>query len=562
MNQVFKTFATAAVTCSVLVGCSSNPSNINKNVPQVKKPPTDQQIERSMRAQVALMLEAFTPIAGQALPNQSVVEAYKHRDYEPLWITKNAIDPTIYKLVERLEQSASHGLNPVHYHAGTIQQYLALKAPSAQQLAELDVIATIALSSYAHDLSIGRYEPQLIDPNWQLDAPNKDWKNLLFLDDAAAMVNQLSSIAPQHRQYQILQKWLVYYKELADKEGDIRIAAGEPLRRGDEGPRVAQLRARLIQLGDIRFSTRRVNEDYFDDDLRAALKRFQTRHDLHADGAAGPNTIRALNVSLATRAKQISYNLERWRWLPSQLEDNRIWVDLTDYTAEVHLDDNVETMNVVIGKPERKTNVFYGKMTYMVANPTWRVPMRIARENLLPKLQKNPNYLAKHGFQVYDSWSIGAKPLDPTTIDWKAIEPDDLSYRFEQAADDDNALGAYKFMFPNKYDIYLHDTPAKYLFRQKRRAYSSGCIRVEHPDELADLLVASDKKRTQELSQARQSRTTQVVSLPQALPVYLVYFTVMPDSSGMPEFREDVYDRDTLMSEAMDYVRFHPNSSL
>ncbi|MBM6549835.1 L,D-transpeptidase family protein [Marinomonas ostreistagni] len=561
MKQAVKTFGAAAVACSLLAGCSSTPPTNSQSL-VVNTPPSGSQIEQSVKAQVAMMLEAFTPIAGQALPNQSVLEAYEFRGYEPLWVNKDSVDMSIYKFVDMLEQSASHGLNPVHYHVSTIKQYLDLRAPSSQQLAELDVIATIALSSYAHDLSIGRYEPQLIDPNWRLDAPNKDWKNLLFLDTPSDMVNTLPNIAPRQPEYQVLQNWLVYYQELAQKEGDIRVSAGVPLRLGDEGERVAQLRARLVQLGDIRFSTRKVNEDYFDNDLKAALVRFQKRHDLYADGAAGANTIRALNVSLETRAKQIAYNLERWRWLPAQLEDDRVWVDLTDYTAHIHLNDQTESMKVVIGKPERKTNVFYGRMTYMVTNPTWRVPMRIARENLLPKLQRNPNYLAQHGYKVYDSWSIGAKALDPSSIDWNAIEPEELSYRFEQAADDDNALGAYKFMFPNKFDIYLHDTPAKHLFREHRRAYSSGCIRLERPAHFADLLVANDNKRRAELNKARQSQATKVVSLSQSLPVYLVYFTVVPNANGMPEFREDIYERDPLMAEAMDYLRFKPSESI
>lgn len=560
MNYSVKTLGVAVLSCSLLAGCSSTPSSNGATV--VKTPPSDSQIEQSVRAQVALMLEAFTPIAGQALPNQSVIEAYEFRDFEPLWIQKKTIDMSIYKFVDMLEQASSHGLNPIHYHANTIKQYLALPAPTSQQLAELDVIATIALSSYAHDLSIGRYEPQLIDPNWRLDAPNKDWKNLLFLETPSAMVNNLPNIAPRQPEYQVLQRWLTYYQELAGKEGDIRVDAGVPLREGDEGPRVAQLRARLVQLGDIRFSTRKVNEDYFDRDLQAALQRFQKRHDLYPDGAAGSNTIRALNVSLETRAKQIAYNLERWRWLPAQLEDDRVWVDLTDYTAHIHLNDQTESMKIVIGKPERKTNVFYGKMTYMVANPTWRVPMRIARENLLPKLQQNPNYLAEHGYHVYDSWSIGAKPLDPTSINWNRIQPEELSYRFEQAADEDNALGAYKFMFPNKFDIYLHDTPAKHLFRENTRAYSSGCIRLERPAHFADLLVANHKKQREALKKARQSQTTELISLPKALPVYLVYFTVVPNANGMPEFRNDIYERDTLMGEAMDYLRFAPSESL
>ena len=556
MTPSFQTFSAALLVCALLSGCSSNSTQSSQYGDFVITPPSDSQIEHSVKQQVAWMLEAFTPIAGQALPNQSVLDAYAFRDYNPIWIEKKQLNMSLYKLVDILESASSHGLNPIHYHLETLKEYLALKTPTSQQLAELDVIATIALASFAHDLSNGRYEPQLIDPNWRLDAPNKDWQNLLFLGSPAAMVNYLPTLSPRQPAYQVLQNWLEFYQETAQKEGDVFVQPGTPLRVGDEGNRVAQLRARLVQLGDIRFSTRKVNEDLFDTALRDALIRFQKRHHLDSDGAAGPQTIQALNVSLQQRAKQIAYNLERWRWLPSQLEDNRIWVDLTDYQAHIYLNGQMESMKVIIGKPDRRTNVFYGNMTYMVTNPTWRVPMRIARENLLPKLQQNPNYLTEHGYKVFSSWSIGAKQLNPSTIAWNDIEPESMRYRFEQVADEDNALGAYKFMFPNKFDIYLHDTPAKHLFNKSYRAYSSGCIRLEHPEALADMLVAGDKTRMKQLKEARGSKQTAVISLKEPIPVYLVYFTVVPNTNGMLEFRDDIYQRDELMEEAMGYSPF------
>lgn len=562
MKRLTRNVGTALVTCAILAGCSSNGSPTSQTPSVISTTPSGAQIESSVREQVSWMLDAFTPIAGQARPNKSVLNAYEFRNFEPIWIQDEQINKSIYKFVETLEGARSHGLKPVHYHLQTIKEYLAIKSPNPQQLAELDVITTIALSSYAHDISNGRYEPHLIDPNWQLDAPNNDWKNLLLLDSPVDMVNYLPTLAPRQPEYQVLQNWLARYHNIAQQEGDVHVQFGALLRLGDKSPRVAQLRARLVQLGDIRFSTRKVREDYFDQELRAAVIRFQKRHQLDVDGTAGAQTIQALNIPLEERAKQIAYNLERWRWLPSQLEDNRVWVDLTDYKAHIFLNGQRESMKIVIGKPERKTNVFYGKMTYMVVNPTWRVPMRIARENLLPKLQENANYLADNGYQVFSSWSIGANQLDPLSISWQDIQPDDLRYRFEQAADDDNALGGYKFMFPNKFDIYLHDTPARHLFHEKIRAFSSGCIRLERAEDFANLLVSGYRKGQQQLAAARASKKTKVVSLNHSLPVYLVYFTVVPNSNGMPEFRHDIYERDELMKEAMGYSPFLPKESI
>ncbi|WP_417560111.1 L,D-transpeptidase family protein [Marinomonas sp.] len=541
----------------LLSACSSSGSNKQF----VVVPPSESQIENSVKDQVSLTLNAFTPVAGQALPNHTVLEAYENRGYDPIWIKDKKINMSIYKLVDILEQSYTHGLNPIHYHTGIIKEYLALKQPTPQQLAEMDVISTIALTSYAHDLSNGRYEPQLIDPNWQLDAPNNNWKDLLYLNSATDMVNSLPLLAPRSPQYQVLQKWLVYYQDLAAKEKDIFVSAGVPLSAGDEGPRVAQLRARLVQLGDIRFSTRKVNEEQFDIRLKEALIRFQQRHHITADGAAGSKTIQMLNVPLKTRAKQIAYNLERWRWLPSELEANRIWVDLTNYTVDMYLNGELTSMKAVIGKPDRKTPVFKGLMTYMVTNPTWRVPHRIARENLLPKLQADPNYLVKHGYKVYSSWSIGAKELDSTKINWKAISEDKLAFRFEQKPDEGNALGQFKFMFPNKNEIYLHDTPAKHLFREEDRAFSSGCVRLENPTEFAKE-ITKGSKQLNDMNNSLKTGSNTVITLPTYIPVYLVYFTVVPNANGMLEFRNDIYERDALMEEAMGYSAFGPRDSI
>ncbi|BFM47987.1 L,D-transpeptidase family protein [Marinomonas sp. THO17] len=548
-----------AVFClGLLLTACSLPNNKNQFVVE---PPSEAQIASSVKEQVSLTLNAFTPVAGQALPNNTVLAAYKARGYEPIWIKNKTIDMSIYKLVDILQESYTHGLNPIHYHTDIIKSYLALKKPDSQQLAEMDVIATIALTSYAHDLSNGRYEPQLIDPNWQLDAPNNNWKDLLYLDSASNMVNSLPLMAPRNPQYQILQKWLVYYQDLAAKEKDIFVDSGDPLSLGDEGPRVAQLRARLVQLGDIRFSTRKVQEDRFDSRLRKALRNFQRRHHLVADGSAGSKTIEMLNVPLATRAKQLAYNLERWRWLPSELEANRIWVDLTNYTVDMHLNGELTSMKIVIGKAERKTPVFKGLMTYMVTNPTWRVPHRIARENLLPKLQADPNYLVKHGYKLFSNWGIGAEELDSTSIDWDKITPDKLAYRFEQEPDEGNALGQFKFMFPNKNEIYLHDTPAKQLFREPDRAFSSGCVRLEKPYEFAEQITKGSKAFS-DMQNTLKNASNSVISLPNYIPVYLVYFTVVPNANGMPEFRNDVYSRDPLMEQAMGYIAFKPNESI
>ncbi|WLD58930.1 L,D-transpeptidase family protein [Salinispirillum sp. LH 10-3-1] len=512
--------------------------------------PTRTQMASTVQEQVELMLSAFSPIAGQALPNENVLAVYEKRNYNPIWIHKKQLSPALWELLTQLDTAHAQGLNPVHYHTAILREYLSIERPTQQQLAELDVIATTALQNYAHDLNVGRYDPRLIDTNWQLDAPSDTWMRIFDLPSAQQMVDYLPNLAPAHNDYQILQRWYVYYRDLHQREPDVRVPGGVLMMQGERGTHVSLLRARLAQTGDLRNGTRSAADDVFDERLKQAVMNFQRRHHLGADGRVGSQTLAALNVPLSQRAEQIRFNLERWRWLPSELEEDRIWVDLTDYQVHIHLDGAHHRMRAVIGSPEHRTAVFRGNMTYFEVNPTWRVPHRIATEVLLPQIQRDPNYLTRNGYQVFQGWTPGAAPIDPATIDWRALDATTMRYRLEQLPDEGNAMGRFKFMFPNRNAIYLHDTPEQRHFSLRRRAYSAGCIRIEDPDLLADLLAGSGRN-VRNLAMARNTDDTTVIGLDKPIPVYLVYFTVAPDSNGMPEFRHDVYGRDALMTEAM-----------
>lgn len=529
-----------------LAGCSSRSGDAGLTLPDAE------QLQTTLQSQLALMLDAYAPVGGQAIPDTTVVTAYEARDYRPLWIDQDAVLPATFRLLDILNEAHTHGLNPTHYHTAALDRYLALPRPSTQQLAELDVLATMALQRYAHDISSGRYDPSTIDSNWQLDIPNDEWQAVLALPTAADMVDALPGLAPQHPHYVNLQRWYSYYRELDRTASDRFVPRGELLMRGSREPRVAQLRARLQQLGDLRSGSRGTNPNLFDAELEDAVKQFQARHQLSADGRAGSQTLAAMNVPVAERAKQIRYNLERWRWLPAELEDDRIWVDLTGYRVEMHLGDDIHSMRAIIGDTDHMTRVFRGDMTYMEINPTWRVPQRIARELILPQVQRDPDYLSRNDYQVFSGWHNGAEELDPDSIDWSEIEPEDLYYRFEQLPNPGNAMGQYKFMFPNRNAIYLHDTPQQRHFGNRLRAESAGCVRLANPSFFAERLLTHDGQTLNTLNQARASEATTVVSLNESLPIYLAYFTVTLNANGLPEFRNDVYQRDPLMAQAMD----------
>ncbi len=531
----------------LLSGCGSRPAQESAD-----QSPSPEQISESLQAQLTLLLDSYGPVGGMALPEASVRSAYAEREYQPIWLSSEADRAALLDLVDLLERSGEHGLNPTHYHVDALKSYLDQPRSSTRQRAEMDVLATIAMERYAHDLSSGRYDPATIDSNWQLDVPNQEWQAVLSMASASDMVNALPGLAPQHPHYRNLQRWMAYYNELDRTREEIQIPPGQLLMRGSNEPRVAQLRQRLQQLGDLSAGARGADPARFDYELENAVKRFQARHQLVADGRAGSQTLAAMNTPVRERAQQIRWNLERWRWLPAELESDRIWVDLTGYTTEMHIRGNHYSMRSVIGKPDSMTRVFRGEMTYMEINPTWRVPQRLAREMILPIVQQDPNYLTRNNYEVYSGWHSGAERLDPDNIDWLAMAPEDLVYRFEQMPDPGNAMGQYKFMFPNRNAIYLHDTPEQRHFNQRMRAYSAGCVRLEDPSFFAETLLGNDSDALRTLDQARNNGATTVISLNDPLPIYLVYFTVMLDQHGLPEFREDIYDRDPLMAQAME----------
>ncbi|MEM9782007.1 MAG: L,D-transpeptidase family protein [Pseudomonadota bacterium] len=347
------------------------------------------------------------------------------------------------------------------------------------------------------------------------------------------------------------------------------LAKGKSLKEGDRGARVLQLRQRLIAMGDLEESAPETEQtigpllaadddalaliaaappdDLFDMALLDAVKRFQTRHGLNTDGVVGPATRAALNISPAKRARQVAVNLERIRWNNGRIgKDRRVVVNMPDFRVDIlEGDDIVFTSRAVIGKYKHQTVEFSDAMDHMVINPTWHVPMSIARKEILPKLQEDPNYLEARNMTL-----VGA---DAWSIDWPSVTPADFPGRVRQAPGPGNALGRVKFMFPNNHAIYLHDTPQRGLFRRDNRAYSHGCVRVERPLELAYNLLSKQVDQPERSFQRWLATGREIyVNLDVPLPVHLIYRTAFTDVNGEPAFRSDVYRRDALVADALE----------
>ncbi|MEJ2686552.1 MAG: L,D-transpeptidase family protein, partial [Gammaproteobacteria bacterium] len=273
---------------------------------------------------------------------------------------------------------------------------------------------------------------------------------------------------------------------------------------------------------------------------------------LNADGIVGPLTRAALNVPAAARVEQIRLNMERSRWLPRDLGNRYVMVNMAGFQLRV-LDHGhvVLEMPVIVGKPYRSTPAFSSTLSYLVFNPGWTVPPTIALQDMLPRERRDPDYLNTEGIEVFSGWSKDARRLDPTEIDWSRYGKDHFPFRLYQPPGPTNPLGRVKFMFPNRFDVYMHDTPARELFNRSVRTFSSGCIRVAKPLELAAYLL-SDAERTWTVKDVQaeiDTGQTRAMHLPQALPIYLVYWTAWADPDGVVHFRDDIYGRDRRMQE-------------
>jgi len=305
------------------------------------------------------------------------------------------------------------------------------------------------------------------------------------------------------------------------------------------------LRERLAAEGDLK----KKQGTEFDDDLRTALRHFQWRHGLEQTGALDAQTLAELNVPAEARVNQIQLNLERWRWLPQDLGRRRIEVNIAAYELQVIDDDEIAMqMRVVVGKAYRRTPVFSDTVRYIVLNPNWHVPKTIAVDELIPKIQKDSTYLERFGMHL-----IGAdsKEVDPSTVDWKGITAENFPYRLRQDPGRLNALGQMKFMFPNGYDVYLHDTPSRRLFEETQRDFSHGCIRIEKPMDLAVYLMKKSKWNQEAIEGALDEGTERTMYLPRPMTIHLLYFTAWADEDGTIQFREDINGVDPPLSRAL-----------
>ena len=480
---------------------------------------------------------------------QALASFYARRDYQPAWIDGSGLTDDGKLVVDSLEASRLQGLEPEHYDLTAIRERVDSHEP--KRLAVLDALMTGAFLRYCYDIRSGRADPRDADPEWFVEADGIDHLSALETSIAdGSLAEVLAGLMPPDPRYVRLQEALARYRRIAAGGGWPRLPEGLALGVNTRAPAVVVLRTRLRASGDLESPS---GDDLFDEALESAVVRFQGRHGLEADGVVGRQTRAALDVPVEERVNQIILNMERWRWMPRHADRRYIQVNMAGFEMRVMEDEvPILRMRVVIGRPYRRTPAFNEAMTYVVISPYWHVPPSLAVRDLLPKIREDPGYLERQGIRVFSDWTENARELDGQAIDWSAVSGRRFSYKLRQDPGPHNALGRIKFMLPNRFNIYLHDTPHREHFDLSVRAFSSGCIRLEEPLVLADYALGEAGWVPERIREAVAGGKRRVVTLPRPIPVYLVYWTAWAEKDGTIHFRDDVYGRDKLLATALE----------
>jgi murein L,D-transpeptidase YcbB/YkuD len=476
------------------------------------------------------------------LDGRQLARYYPAASLAPLWVDESGPLPRAGQLRAALERSEDEGLSLGRYGLAAIEAHW--HATGSTELVCLDLLLTAAFERYVRDLGQGQLIPGEADRGWHL--PERVVDPVAILRAASPdtdVARHLDTLSPSHGLYRRLRAALAKYRRLGEQGGWDTTLSGPTLRPGDEGARVVALRARLRHEGDLEPGAAAPGRRW-DPALTDAVQRFQRRHGLLPDAIVGPRTLAALDIPVTERTAQLRRAMERLRWMPGDLGGHYVLVNTAGFElAVVEGDRTVLGMRVIVGTPEQATPSFTATLKSLVINPYWNVPVRIARDKLWPREQRNPGYLAARGFRV----------LDPRTGRWRepgAARLSESSPRLRQEPGSGNLMGRLSFVLPNPFDIFLHDTPDRSLFEREIRACSEGCLRIEHAMALALHTLRRAPEWTEERIQAEiDALRHRVLTLPEPIPVYVVYLPSWVDEDGLAHFRPDHYGREAGLAQ-------------
>ena len=494
-------------------------------------------------AQVTAFKQA---VAEASAKDRDLAAFYQANGYESLWTGKSGKERRRrQELFNAIEIADMHGLPKARYDAEDLQARMkAVRSPRDRGLVEVALSRTFL--QLARDMQTGALEPGRIDSGIKREVPYRDRVSYLTSLSKSNPRNFFRSLPPQTGEYTRLMKEKLRLKKLLAEGGWGQKVPAKSLKPGATGNAVVVLRNRLISMGYMR----RSSGQSYDANMQKAVQQFQTDHGLTPDGVAGPGTMVEINQPVQARLQSVLVAMERERWLNLPRGDRHVLVNLTDFSARIIDDDRLtfET-RAVVGKnvSDRRSPEFSDVMEFMVVNPTWNVPRSIAVKEYLPMMKRNPN--AAGHLQLYDR---RGRKVPRGAVNFGAFNARNFPFNIKQPPSQRNALGLVKFMFPNQYNIYLHDTPAKDLFAREKRDFSHGCIRLQQPFDFAYELLSKQESdpRTYFHDKLDTGRET-VVNLEKPVPVHITYRTAFTRAKGRIQFRRDVYGRDAKIWEAL-----------
>lgn len=474
-------------------------------------------------------------------------EMYAQRGFIPAWFGT----PNAEQLFRELNRGIAQGLRPKDLHLPQLydlQEAAAAGGPA--DIAEFDIVASDAAITLIHHIFFGKVDPAALDSDWNFRKPVIDENPATVLnryldgDGFSALMELIDIASPQ---YEVLITALERYRGIARSGGWPMVPTETILKPGIDDPAILLLRERLARESVSSEPPGDLQSTVYDATLATAVESFQSRHGLEADGVIGPKTFRSLNKTAEQRVDQLRLSLERARWIMRELDDEFVLVNIAaPGTYLFKADNTLWTTRSITGSAYRKTPVFRDEIEYLEFNPTWTVPASIFRKDKLPRIRRDPGYLERGNYDVVRT--SDRQPIAPSAVNWSASNP---GVTLVQRPGEQNALGLVKFMFPNKYAVYLHDTNDRSLFDRNERNLSSGCVRIEKPFEFASLLLESNPDWTlARMQEVIASGKTTRVDLDEPMPVLLTYWTAWVEDSDV-HFREDPYDRDGPILKAL-----------
>lgn len=486
-------------------------------------------------------------VAEAASSDRDIAAFYRSNGFGAVWTgTTEADRDRRSALLSAMKTASKHGLPASRYDTDRLLRVLSdVNTPQERGVAEVEM--TKAFIQIARDMQSGALDPSSVDSDIKRDGVYEDATTYLTgLEESGHPRAYFRTLVPQTREYARLMKEKMRLEGLIETGGWGPAVQASALEKGQSGQAVVALRDRLMNMGYLG----RTSTMVYDDNIEKAVLKFQAAHGLEPDGKAGSNTMTEINTSPATRLASVLVAMERERWLNKERGERHILVNLTDFSARI-IDNDIITFETraVIGanSHDRRSPEFSDEMDHMVINPRWNVPRSIAVNEYLPQMQRNAG-AASH-LRLYDA---SGNQVSRSRVNFNAYNASTFPFNLVQPPSNSNALGLVKFMFPNKYNIYLHDTPSKHLFAHERRAYSHGCIRLAQPFDFAyELLSRQSDDPKAEFHRILDSGQETHVELEKKVPVHLIYRTAFTNAKGEPQYRQDIYGRDARIWAAL-----------